>query len=108
MGRKRVTVFFFRIEKKENIQYPSTSRNEFNESLTLVDHTNFVSAVCVLDDGKWICTASNDATVCVYVAGNRIPFTVLKGHTSTGTSVCLLAKFFCFDCLCLIFHRQRF
>ena len=43
--------------------------------------------MCVLDGGEWICTGSNDATICVYAAGNIEPFTVLKGHTST---VCAL------------------
>lgn len=43
----------------------------------------------MLDDGEWICTASNDSTICVYAVGNRIPFTILKGHTAT---VCAVAS----------------
>lgn len=60
-------------------------RASYNERLTLTNHKNFVSSVCVLDEGEWICTGSNDATICVYVAGNSEPFTTLRGHSSTGT-----------------------
>lgn len=61
-------------------------RSAYNERLTLTNHTNFVSAVCVLDGGKWICTGSNDTTICVYVAGNAEPFIILRGHSSTGNN----------------------
>lgn len=57
---------------------------EYSERLTLANHKNFVSSVCVLDGGEWICTGSNDATICVYIAGNTEPFTILKAHESTG------------------------
>lgn len=60
------------------------TRGAYSDRLTLTNHTNFVSSVCILDDGDWICTGSNDTTICVYAAGNFEPFTVLKGHTSTG------------------------
>lgn len=59
-------------------------RKEYIERLTLSNHKNFVSSVCVLGDGEWICTGSNDATICVYAFGNIEPFTVLRGHTATG------------------------
>lgn len=59
-------------------------RGAYSDRLTLTNHKNFVSSVCILDDGEWICTGSNDSTICVYAAGNFEPFTVLKGHTSTG------------------------
>lgn len=59
-------------------------RTTYAERLTLANHKNFVSSVCVLDGGEWICTGSNDATICLYIAGNIEPFTVLKGHSSTG------------------------
>lgn len=62
----------------------AVNRFSYSERLTLTNHTNFVSSVCVLDADDWICTGSNDATICVYVAGNAEPFIVLKGHTSTG------------------------
>lgn len=64
------------------------NRNTFVENLTLRDHKNFISAVCVLEGGNLICTGSNDATICVYSVGNLVPLAVLKGHTST---VCALA-----------------
>lgn len=60
------------------------TRKEYSDRLTLTNHKNFVSSVCVLDGGEWICTGSNDATICVYVAGNVEPFTTLRSHTSTG------------------------
>lgn len=65
----------------------SNFRNTYVEGLTLRDHKNFVSSICVLENGALICTGSNDATVCVYAVGSLVPLAVLKGHTST---VCTL------------------
>lgn len=62
----------------------SLNRKEYSDRLTLTNHKNFVSSVCVLEGGEWICTGSNDATICVYIAGNAEPFTVLRGHSATG------------------------
>lgn len=62
-------------------------RNGYSERVTLRNHKNFVSSVCVLDNGELICTGSNDSTICVYSSGSIEPFTVLKGHTSTGKNV---------------------
>lgn len=60
-------------------------RNEYTERVTLTSHKNFVSSVCVLNGGEWICTGSNDSTICVYIAdGSMEPFTTLNKHTSTG------------------------
>ncbi|XP_055539383.1 phospholipase A-2-activating protein [Wyeomyia smithii] len=62
----------------------------YTETETLVRHTNYVGAVLVLEENDWICTASNDATICVYKYPNAVePLVILKGHTST---VCALAK----------------
>lgn len=55
--------------------------------MTLSNHKNFVSSVCVLDGGDWICTGSNDSTICVYASGNIEPFTILKGHTATVSAL---------------------
>lgn len=66
------------------------NRMSYNERLTLANHKNFVSTVCILGGGEWICTGSNDATICLYIAGNIEPFTILKGHTSTG-----LHRYYC-------------
>ncbi|XP_055636226.1 phospholipase A-2-activating protein-like [Toxorhynchites rutilus septentrionalis] len=62
----------------------------YSETETLSHHSNFVAAVLVIEENDWICTASNDATICVYKYPSAMePFMVLKGHTST---VCALAK----------------
>lgn len=65
--------------------------HRYVESETLAHHTNYVGAVVVIEENGWICTASNDATICVfrYPNGPMEPLAVLKGHTST---VCSLAK----------------
>ncbi|XP_053693929.1 phospholipase A-2-activating protein [Sabethes cyaneus] len=62
----------------------------YTETETLVHHTNYVGAVLVIEENNWICTASNDATICIYKYPKAVePFVILKGHTST---VCALAK----------------
>jgi phospholipase A-2-activating protein len=48
-----------------------------------------VSSVCVLNEGKWLATASNDKTICLYLFGIVQPFATLKEHTGT---VCSLAQ----------------
>lgn len=53
----------------------------------MTNHKNFVSSVCVLNGGEWICTGSNDATICVYTSTSIEPFTVLRGHTSTVSAL---------------------
>lgn len=63
------------------------SRTSYAERFTLLNHKNYVSAVCVLDGGEWICTGSNDSTICVYVAGNVEPFCTLRGHSSTVSTL---------------------
>lgn len=55
----------------------------------LRDHTNFVSAVCVFNEGKWLATASNDKSICLYIFGCAQPFATLKDHTNT---VCALSQ----------------
>ncbi|TDG43818.1 hypothetical protein AWZ03_009768 [Drosophila navojoa] len=64
------------------------SGNEYIESVTLQDHKNFISYICYLESEQWICTASNDATICVYQHDAFVPLITLKGHEST---VCALA-----------------
>lgn len=53
------------------------------------NHTNFVSAVCVLNEGKWLATASNDKQIFLYHFGIVQPFATLKDHTNT---ICSLAQ----------------
>ncbi|XP_055612455.1 phospholipase A-2-activating protein [Uranotaenia lowii] len=62
----------------------------YTETETLRQHSNYVGAVLVIEENDWICTASNDGTICVYKYPSAMePLVVLKGHTST---VCALAK----------------
>lgn len=51
------------------------------------DHKNFVTSVCVLENGSLICTGSQDATICVYATGNVVPLAILRGHTDTVCSL---------------------
>ncbi|KAH8412043.1 hypothetical protein KR222_007523 [Zaprionus bogoriensis] len=63
--------------------------NEYVESVTLQDHKNFISYICYLEAERWICTASNDSTICIYNQEQGfVPLLTLKGHEST---VCALA-----------------
>lgn len=48
-----------------------------------------MSATCVFNEGKWLATASNDKTICLYIFGCQSPFATLKDHTNT---VCALAQ----------------
>ncbi|XP_043643403.1 phospholipase A-2-activating protein [Drosophila teissieri] len=64
------------------------SGNEYFESLTLQDHKNFISFIYFLESEQWICTASNDATICIYKQDGFVPLLTLKGH---GSTVCALA-----------------
>ncbi|XP_053677354.1 phospholipase A-2-activating protein [Anopheles nili] len=62
---------------------------DYELSETLQKHTNYVGAVLVVESNGWVCTGSNDATICIYqYPGSTEPIGVLKGHTST---VCALA-----------------
>lgn len=63
----------------------SVNSGSYIDQFTLTSHTNFVSSVCLLDNGSYICTGSNDSTICVYAYGTVEPVTVLKGHAGTGT-----------------------
>jgi phospholipase A-2-activating protein len=45
--------------------------------------------VCVFNDNKWLATASNDKTICLYIFGCAQPFATLTDHTNT---VCALAQ----------------
>lgn len=59
----------------------------FREDVTLKDHSNYVSFVYYLPSEDWICSASNDATVQIYRAGELKPFAKLEGHSSTVSCV---------------------
>lgn len=71
-----------------NLKQYLFSSNGYVEQLTMSDHKNFVTSVCVLENGTLICTGSQDKTICVYATGNAVPLAILRGHTDT---VCALA-----------------
>jgi phospholipase A-2-activating protein len=77
------------INRKNNNKITNHSRKTYKESEVLKDHTNFVSAVCVFNQNKWLATASNDKTICIYIFGCATPFATLTDHTNT---VCALAQ----------------
>lgn len=47
----------------------------------------------MLENGVWICTGSNDSTICVYSTGDIEPFATLIGHASTGMQ-CIVEELF--------------
>lgn len=59
----------------------------YREGVTLKDHSNYISAVFYLATEDWICSASNDATVQIYRAGELKPFAKLEGHASTVSCI---------------------
>ncbi|XP_073826829.1 phospholipase A2 activator protein isoform X2 [Musca autumnalis] len=61
--------------------------NGYIEALTLQDHKNFVSFVFYYEAEGWLCTGSNDATVCIYAENSVLPILTLKGHESTVCSI---------------------
>ncbi|CAG9808101.1 unnamed protein product [Chironomus riparius] len=61
----------------------------FKQTELLTTHTNYVSSVCIINNGNWICTGSNDKTICLFNFGIVQPFAVLKSHTET---VCCLSQ----------------
>lgn len=60
----------------------------YMEAVTLQDHKNYVACVFYLESEDWLCTGSNDATVCIYKEGGILPILTIKGHEST---VCAIA-----------------
>lgn len=62
---------------------------QYVEARTLSNHSNYVTSVYYLEEEGWICSGSNDATVCVYGEDDLVPFAVLKGHEA---NVCAITK----------------
>lgn len=62
---------------------------EYREQVTLKNHSNFISCVYYLETENWICTGSNDSTICIYCDGSQTPFVILRGHEGT---VCTISK----------------
>lgn len=60
----------------------------YSESVSFKDHKNFVACVFYHERERWLCTGSNDATICIYREGSLLPQLTLQGHTAT---VCTLA-----------------
>lgn len=67
-----------KILQQQKLQNFFSFRKTYKEAEVLKDHTNFVSAVCVFNNGKWLATASNDKTICLYIFGSTQPFVTLK------------------------------
>lgn len=61
--------------------------NCFIESVTLQDHKNFVSCVFYHEGERWLCTGSNDNTVCIYQENALVPILILKGHEGAVCSI---------------------
>lgn len=62
--------------------------NEYEQSAVLQDHSNFVSAVCVINPSEknpngYIITGSNDNTICIYVANETVPMRTITVHQNT-------------------------
>ncbi|XP_040171694.1 phospholipase A-2-activating protein [Anopheles arabiensis] len=76
--------------------WQAVGNNRYEDVQTLTSHTNYVGAVLVVESNGWVCTGSNDATICIFQYPGGLgsgttsaePIGVLKGHTST---VCALA-----------------
>lgn len=64
--------------------YSNFCRNSYIEKTVLRHHNNYVSCICLLDDGAFICTGSNDKTIAVYATGSNEPVMILKQHTQNG------------------------
>lgn len=52
----------------------------FKEDETLTSHTNYVSSVCVFNDGNWIATGGNDKKIFVYNLDCLQPFASIEEH----------------------------
>ncbi|XP_037950016.1 phospholipase A-2-activating protein-like [Teleopsis dalmanni] len=63
--------------------------NEFNEMITFEHHVSFVSCVYYAKQEDWICSGSNDGTVCIYKTDSNVPILILKGHQS---NVCAISS----------------
>lgn len=70
--------------------------------MTVKDHSNFIAAVITMNNGQWVCTSSNDSTICIYEFNSISPFVVLKGHTSTGILHNFIYKI-CRFVICILF-----
>uniref|UniRef100_A0A1A9WIT7 Uncharacterized protein n=1 Tax=Glossina brevipalpis TaxID=37001 RepID=A0A1A9WIT7_9MUSC len=61
---------------------------EYLESITFQDHKNFVCYLFYHETEHWLCSGSNDATVCIYLEnGGLMPISILKGYFSTVCSI---------------------
>lgn len=61
--------------------------NFYVEAVTLKDHKNFVSCVFYCERNNWLCTGSNDSTICIYQENSLLPIHILKGHEATVCSI---------------------
>ncbi|XP_037958442.1 phospholipase A-2-activating protein-like [Teleopsis dalmanni] len=61
----------------------------YTEMVTFQDHKSYVSCVHYLREDKWICTGSNDGTICIYKEDSYVPIITLKGHKG---NVCAISS----------------
>uniref|UniRef100_A0A1B0GMT0 Uncharacterized protein n=1 Tax=Phlebotomus papatasi TaxID=29031 RepID=A0A1B0GMT0_PHLPP len=57
--------------------------NVYKERGCLQNHSNYVAVVFYLEEEGWICTGSNDSTICIYTSGSMVPILTLKDHKAT-------------------------
>ncbi|XP_014481600.1 PREDICTED: phospholipase A-2-activating protein [Dinoponera quadriceps] len=75
-------------DKTARVWKPSGKGTEYVQSVVLKGHTNFVSAVCVINPSEtspngYIITGSNDNTICIYVANETVPMHTITAHQNT-------------------------
>lgn len=71
---------------------------EFETSEVLSSHSNYVSSVCVFNDGNWIATGGNDKKIYVYNVDCSQPFACIEEHEVRINHLC------CQLAICLIIN----
>uniref|UniRef100_T1J7G6 Phospholipase A-2-activating protein n=1 Tax=Strigamia maritima TaxID=126957 RepID=T1J7G6_STRMM len=80
-------------DRSAKIWVPNEDDSSYTEFMSTVNHSNFVSAICVLPPTDEypkgiILTGSNDRVICAFTIDSSTPLYQLIGHTNT---VCALA-----------------
>ncbi|GAB0087191.1 phospholipase A-2-activating protein [Sergentomyia squamirostris] len=60
----------------------------YAERSCLQNHSNYVAVVFYHEEEGWICTGSNDSTICIYAEGSMVPILTLKDHSATVSCLC--------------------
>ncbi|KAL0132928.1 hypothetical protein PUN28_000573 [Cardiocondyla obscurior] len=79
-------------DKTARVWKPTGTGNEYEQSVTLTGHSNFVNSVCVINPSErdpkgYIITGSNDNTICVYIKGETVPTHVITEHQKNVCSL---------------------